>query len=263
MVTAISGVMPADEGDPSLWASWRADVACVFQRDPAARSTLEVVTTYPGVHAVLCHRVANRLWRRGWRYAARLVSYLARVWTAVDIHPGATIGQRFFIDHGTGVVIGETAEIGDDVTLYHGVTLGGTSWRKGKRHPTLGNGCVIGAGAKILGPVVLGDKAKVGANSVVIHDVPEARTAVGIPAKVVQAGSVVGLNPNGIDLNHHLIPDPVASAITCLIDRIRVLEEALQVGREDADGAAPCTHCDAEDMCEPELPPFRAALRRA
>lgn len=240
----------SEGGRPSLWRLWKADVACVFERDPAARSTWEVVTTYPGVHAVLCHRLANRLWGREWRYLARLVAYLARVWTTVDIHPGATIGWRFFIDHGAGVVIGETAEIGDDVTLYHGVTLGGTSWHKGKRHPTVGSGCVIGAGAKVLGPLTLGERVKVGANSVVIKDVPAGQTAVGIPAKVVQIGPLVGLNPHGIDLNHHLIPDPVASAIGCLLDRIQVLEETLSAMRStgmqrDAD----CPDCDALDLC--------------
>src|SRR5512145_2666245 len=150
----------------------REDVSCVFQRDPAARSRFEVLTTYPGVHAILMQRVAHRLWKFGLRYPARLLSWLARFITNIDIHPGATIGRRFFIDHGAGVVIGETAEIGDDVTLYHGVTLGGTSWTSGKRHPTLGHGVVVGAGAKILGPIIVGDRARVAANSVVIEPVP-------------------------------------------------------------------------------------------
>ncbi|MCU7958652.1 MAG: serine O-acetyltransferase, partial [gamma proteobacterium symbiont of Bathyaustriella thionipta] len=146
----------------------RGDIDCVFQRDPAARTRWEVITTYPGVHAILLYRISNALWRRNWRYFPRLLSYIARIWTSIDIHPGATIGQRFFIDHGAGVVIGETAEVGDDVTLYHGVTLGGVSWNKGKRHPTLGDGVVVGAGAKILGPIEIGKGARVGANSVVI-----------------------------------------------------------------------------------------------
>jgi serine O-acetyltransferase len=136
---------------PGVWRLIGEDVDSGFERDPAARTRFEVYTTYPGVHAVLLYRLAHPLWRRGWRWLPRFVSYLARIWTSIDIHPGATIGRRFFIDHGAGVVIGETTEIGDDVTLYHGVTLGGTSWRKGKRHPTLGDGCVVGAGAKILG----------------------------------------------------------------------------------------------------------------
>jgi len=235
------------------WAHLREDVRCVFQRDPAARTTFEVITTYPGVHAIILYRLANRLWRRGWRYLPRFLSYIARVWTSIDIHPGATIGRRFFIDHGTGVVIGETAEVGDDVTLYHGVTLGGTSWSQGKRHPTLKDQVVVGAGAKILGPVTVGRGCKVGANSVVIKDVPDDRTVVGIPAKVVQVDKVASLNPYGVDLNHHLIPDPVASAINCLLDRIRLLEEAVGShgclpGGSSAEDE--CSDCDANDLCE-------------
>ena len=130
----------------TLWSLLKQDVQCVFERDPAARTRLEVLTTYPGVHAIVIYRIAHRLWRREWRFSARFLSYIARIWTSIDIHPGACIGRRFFIDHGSGVVIGETAELGNDVTLYHGVTLGGTSWSKGKRHPTLGNSVVVGAG---------------------------------------------------------------------------------------------------------------------
>jgi serine O-acetyltransferase len=237
-----------------VWAMIREDVASVFQRDPAARTTFEVVTTYPGVHAILLHRLANRLWCRGRRYLPRFLSYIARVWTSIDIHPGATIGRRFFIDHGVGVVIGETAEVGDDVTLYHGVTLGGTSWRKGKRHPTLGDHVVVGAGAKILGPVTLGDRVKVGANSVVIRNVPDDRTVVGIPAKVVRTEKPPHRNPYGVDLDHHLMPDPVASAISCLLERIRLLEA--QVGSSGCipGGSKPqeeCSECDASQVCEP------------
>ena len=160
----------------------REDIASVFDRDPAARSTWEVITCYPGFHALLIHRVAHRLWGVGLRWLARLASHLGRFLTGIEIHPGATIGRRVFIDHGMGVVVGETAEIGDDTTLYHGVTLGGTSWNKGKRHPTLGRGVVVGAGAKILGPILVGDGAKVGSNAVVVKDVPPGATAVGIPA---------------------------------------------------------------------------------
>ncbi|MFM8444356.1 MAG: serine O-acetyltransferase, partial [Methylococcus sp.] len=155
-----------------LWVEWNEDIDCVFDRDPAARSRLEILLTYPGVHAVLMHRVTHRLWRRDWKLLARWVSFVTRWLTHVDIHPGATIGRRLFIDHGAGVVIGETTEIGDDVTLYHGVTLGGTSWNKEKRHPTLGDGVLVGAGAKILGPVRIGDRVRVGANSVVNTHVP-------------------------------------------------------------------------------------------
>lgn len=213
----------------TLLSEWRADIRCVFQRDPAARTTFEVLTTYPGVHAILIYRLANRLWRREWRYPARFLSFLARLLSNVDIHPGATIGARFFIDHGACVVIGETAEIGDDVTLYHGVTLGGTSWRKGKRHPTLGNGVLVGAGAKVLGPITVGDNARVGANSVVVADVPDGCTVVGIPGKVVKLREAGQVNPFGIDLDHHLIPDPVGKAIACLLDRIDALEKQVEV----------------------------------
>lgn len=222
------------------------DIASVFERDPAARNKIEVLTTYPGVHAIIAHRIAHRLWGRGWRYMARVIAFLSRVWTNIDIHPGATIGRRFFIDHGAGVVIGETAEVGDDVTLYHGVTLGGTSWNKGKRHPTLEDGVMVGAGAKILGPVIIGSQARVGANSVVIKDVPVGQTVVGIPGKVVQVREAGKRNPHGIDLDHHLIPDPVGKAISCLMDRINRLEEQLQTVRS----ADECTECEAETICE-------------
>ena len=211
----------------SLFKQWRDDVRCVFERDPAARTTLEVLTTYPGVHAILLHRVSSRLWLRGWRYAARLLAFIARFISNVDIHPGAVIGQRFFIDHGACVVIGETAEVGDDVTLYHGVTLGGTSWNKGKRHPTLGNGVLVGCGAKILGPIKIGDNARIGANSVVVQEVPPACTVVGVPGKIVKLREAGRPNAFGIDLDHHLIPDPVGKAIACLMERIDTLENKL------------------------------------
>ncbi len=163
----------------------REDVGVVFDRDPAARTVLEVLTTYPGLHAIMAHRVTHRLWGWGLKWLARWLAHLMRWLTGIEIHPGATIGRRVFIDHGMGVVIGETAEIGDDCTLYHGVTLGGTSWLKGKRHPTLGRGVIIGAGAKVLGPIALGEGAKVGSNAVVVKDVPAGATAVGIPARIL------------------------------------------------------------------------------
>jgi serine O-acetyltransferase len=166
----------------------REDIQCVFERDPAARSVFEVLTCYPGFHALTLHRVSHAFWKAGLRWFARFTSHVARFLTGVEIHPGATIGRRVFIDHGMGVVIGETAEIGDDCTLYHGVTLGGVSWNKGKRHPTLGKGVVVGAGAKILGPFTVGDGAKVGSNSVVVKAVPAGATVVGIPARMVEAG---------------------------------------------------------------------------
>lgn len=163
----------------------REDVQCVFDRDPAARNMFEVLTTYPGLHAVLYHRLYHRLWNMGFKWLARWLSALSRLLTGIEIHPGARIGNRFFIDHGMGVVIGETAEIGDDCTLYHGVTLGGTSWKKGKRHPTLGNNVVIGAGAKVLGPITMGNDSRVGSNSVVLKDVPQGATVVGVPGRVI------------------------------------------------------------------------------
>ena len=199
----------------------------MFDRDPAARNRFEVLLTYPGLHALIAHRLAHGLWGGGWRFAARGLSFVTRMLTNIDIHPGATIGRRFFIDHGAGVVIGETAIVGDDVTLYHGVTLGGTTWNKGRRHPTLGDGVMVGAGAKILGAITVGAQARVGANSVVIKDVPEACTVVGIPGKVVQVREAGIPNARGIDLDHHLIPDPVGRAMTTMLERIEQLEQEL------------------------------------
>lgn len=170
-----------------MFSRIREDIRCVFDRDPAARTVWEVMTCYPGFHALQMHRVSHALWRANLRWLARLSSHVARFLTGIEIHPGAVIGRRVFIDHGMGVVIGETAEIGDDCTLYHGVTLGGVSWNRGKRHPTLGRGVVVGAGAKILGPFTVGDGAKVGSNSVVVKAVPAGATVVGIPARVVEA----------------------------------------------------------------------------
>ncbi|MCE1238481.1 MAG: serine O-acetyltransferase [Azonexaceae bacterium] len=167
----------------------REDIRAVFDRDPAARSFWEVLTCYPGIHALILHRLAHWLWGHRLRWLARFTGHLSRFLTGIEIHPGATIGRRFFIDHGMGVVIGETAEIGDDVTLYHGVTLGGTSWAKGKRHPTLENGVVVGAGAKVLGPIVIAAGAKVGSNAVVTKPVPAGATAVGNPARVIDQQS--------------------------------------------------------------------------
>ncbi len=188
----------------------------VFERDPAARNTWEVITCYPGFHALLIHRLAHGLWNAGFKWLARFASHCGRWMTGIEIHPGVTIGRRFFIDHGMGVVIGETAEIGDDCTLYHGVTLGGTSWNKGKRHPTLGKGVVIGAGAKVLGPITVGAHAKIGSNAVVVKDVPPGATAIGIPARVVEshesngrfAAYAVGRDEN----------DPIARALNELIN---------------------------------------------
>ncbi|MFW5328731.1 serine O-acetyltransferase [Hydrogenophaga sp. ZJX-1] len=237
--TATGAAAPA-----GWWSLLREDARCVLTRDPAARSLIEVWTIYPGLQAIALHRLAHALWTRGWRYLPRWLSFVSRALTQIDIHPGARIGARFFIDHGTGVVIGETAEIGDDVTLYHGVTLGGTSWRAGKRHPTLGHQVVVGAGAKILGPIKVGDGARVAANSVVIEAVPAGATVVGIPGRVVAPAR---RTTHGFDLEHHLIPDPVGKAIACLLDRVAQLERSLahSQGLASADNA--CGVCD--DQC--------------
>lgn len=239
---------------PSLWSAVREDVACVKARDPAARGTFEIVLTYPGVHAVVGYRVAHRLWTRGHRFAGRFLSWFARLVTNVDIHPGATIGRRFFIDHGAGVVIGETAEIGDDVTIYHGVTLGGVSWSPGKRHPTLQSGVLVGAGAKILGPITVGAGARVGANSVVIEDVPPGMTVVGIPGRIVKPALARRRRGDGrIDLEHHLMPDPVGEAIAALVDRIEFLELRLsRLTRRPADAGE--TADAPRSATEPECP---------
>jgi len=170
-----------------MFSRLKSDLSIVFDRDPAARSYWEIITTYPGVHAILFHRLAHRLWKLKLYWFGRAISHIGRFFTGIEIHPGAVIGRRFFIDHGMGVVIGETAVIGDDCTLYHGVTLGGTSWKQGKRHPTLENKVVVGAGAKILGPITIGSSAKIGSNAVVISDVPANATAIGIPARVVDS----------------------------------------------------------------------------
>lgn len=240
-------------GPPGLWHSLQDDVRCVFGRDPAARNVLEVVTIYPGVHALFAHRIAHRLWHRGWRYAARLLSFMARLTTDIDIHPGASIGRRFFIDHGCGVVIGETAEIGDDVTLYHGVTLGGTTWNPGKRHPTLESGVIVGAGAKILGPITIGRNARVAANSVVIEDVSAGMTVVGIPGRMVLPKSRRRITEQGIDLDHHQVPDPVGKAIACVLERIGDLEKQVaQLKAETIPATSACLACD-DDCAESSL----------
>ena len=238
-----AGAPPAAHA--SWWSAVREDVRCVLERDPAARNLIEVWTIYPGVQAIALHRVAHALWQRGWRYLPRWISFISRAATQVDIHPGARIGARCFIDHGAGVVIGETAEVGDDVTLYHGVTLGGTTWIAGKRHPTLGHHVVVGAGAKILGPITVGDGARVAANSVVIEAVPAGATVVGIPGRVV---APLRATTHGFDLAHHLIPDPVGKAIACLLERVAQLERMQAV----ASAQAACSVCD--DTCaEPEF----------
>ena len=210
----------------------REDISVVFDRDPAARTTWEVLTCYPGLHALVWHRmVVHRLWRANFRWIARWLAHWSRFLTGIEIHPGATIGRRVFIDHGMGVVIGETAEIGDDSTLYHGVTLGGTSWNQGKRHPTLGKGVVVGAGAKILGPIHVCDNAKIGSNAVVVRNVPLGATAVGIPARIVtpddadrreEQAAKIGFSAYAISSD---MDDPVVQAIHKLLDHAAATEE--------------------------------------
>lgn len=207
-----------------MLARLREDILCVFERDPAARSTWEVLTCYPGFHAVTLHRLSHWLWGHRVRWLARLLSHFTRWLTGIEIHPGATLGRRVFIDHGMGVVIGQTAEIGDGCTLYHGVTLGGTSWNHGKRHPTLGEGVVIGAGAKVLGPIMVGAGAKIGSNAVVVRDVPAGATAVGIPARIIESAreaaretkaETLGFSAYAVTRNED---DPLAKAIHGLLD---------------------------------------------
>lgn len=208
-----------------MFSRLREDLASVRERDPAARSTLEVLTCYPGIHALMFHRLAHGAWRRGWYWLGRFISHLSRFLTGIEIHPGAVIGRRVFIDHGMGVVIGETAEIGDDCTIYQAVTLGGTSLYRGtKRHPTLGRGVVVGAGAKVLGGFTVGDGAKVGSNAVVVKPVPAGATAVGNPARILdserdaareQKAEEIGFSAYGVTRD---MDDPVAKALHGLLD---------------------------------------------
>jgi len=204
----------------------RRDIAAVFERDPAARSTWEILLCYPGLHAVWGHRLAHWLWRRRLRTVARWVSQLTRGLTGIEIHPGASIGPGFFIDHGMGVVIGETAEVGAEVTMYHGVTLGGTSLSKGKRHPTIGDRVVIGAGAKVLGAIQIGDDSRIGANAVVVKSVPANSVVVGVPGQVVSR-SKPHLASDAPDLNHTALPDLVGVSLSSLLVRVDALEARL------------------------------------
>lgn len=220
-----------------MFTRLKEDISCVFQRDPAARNAFEVITTYPGVHALLFYRLAHGLWNIGMRWLARAVSTLARWLTGIEIHPAATIGRRFFIDHGMGVVIGETAVIGDDCTLYHGVTLGGTSWAKGKRHPTLARDVVVGAGAKVLGPIEIGEGARIGSNSVILKSVPAHTTVVGVPGRLIQTSTEqdnthrtrmaekMGFDAYGATAD---APDPVADAINRMLDHMHLIDQQMQ-----------------------------------
>lgn len=242
----------------------KEDINCIFKRDPAARTFFEVLTTYPGVHAILAHRLSHRLWNHDLKWLARFLSMLSRWFTGIEIHPGARIGRRFFIDHGMGVVIGETAEIGDDCTLYHGVTLGGTRWEKGKRHPTLGNDVVVGAGAKVLGPIYIGNGARVGSNSVVIKDVPPFATVVGVPGRLVggseksnqrqQFAQRIGFDAYGTTQN---MSDPVAAAVNCMLDHIHAMDarmEAMCKAMKDKG-------IDLADIQLPDLGPCELVLK--
>jgi len=243
-----------------MFSRIKEDIKSVFDRDPAARTTFEVLTNYPGMHAIWIHRLSNKLWRHNWKLAARIISTFSRWLTGVEIHPGATLGRRFFIDHGMGIVIGETAEIGDDVTLYHGVTLGGTSWNAGKRHPTLGNNVVIGAGAQVLGPIRIGHGGKVGSNSVVVKDLPDNATAVGIPARIVNdkngndekskrdaAAKKFGFDAYAVSADN---PDPVAKAIGRLLDHMHLMDDKV------ASLCKEVNHLGGE-VCQEALPELR------
>lgn len=206
-----------------MFKTLKNDIRTVFEKDPAARNLLEVIISYPGLHALWTHRIAHKFWKLGWRLLARLISQYNRFWTQIEIHPGAVIGKHFFIDHGSGVVIGETAEIGDNVLMYQGVVLGGTSLQKVKRHPTIGNDVVIGAGAVLLGPIHIGDGAKVGAGSVVIRDVPPEKTVVGVPARI--AGEHEHLL---VDLEHAKLPDPVLDTLQHLLTEQKKLRNKIK-----------------------------------
>jgi len=219
-----------------MLARIKEDIAVVFERDPAARHTLEILTTSPGVHAIIFHRISHALSNKGFKWLARILSNVARLFTGIEIHPGAKIGRRFFIDHGMGIVIGETAEIGDDCSIYHGVTLGGTSWNPGKRHPTLGNNIVVGAGAKILGPIKINDGARIGSNAVVVKEVPANATVIGVPGREVirrvdeddaqraEVASKMGFDAYGATQD---MPDPVANAVNRMLDHIHKMDDRM------------------------------------
>jgi len=213
----------------------REDIHTAFDRDPAVRSVWEALTCYPGLHAIWMYRLAHACWGAGLLWLGRFISHIARWMTGIEIHPGATIGRRFFIDHGMGVVIGETTEIGDDVTLYHGVTLGGTTWEKVKRHPTLEDGVIVGAGAKVLGAITIGEQSRIGANSVVFREVPKHSTVVGIPGTVV--GSTESLIEDGrINLDHHLLANPVSEALGHVLKMIDDVNSRIDTFHPDSVG---------------------------
>ena len=236
-----------------MFESLKGDIRAVYDRDPAVRSTLEIIFCYPGFHAMLFYRMSHALWQRKFYFLGRFLSHIGRFLTGIEIHPGARIGRGFFIDHGMGVVIGETAEIGENCTLYHGVTLGGTSWAKEKRHPTLGNNVIIGSGAKVLGPFKVGDDSKIGSNSVVVKEVPDNSTVVGVPGRVVMsAGKKVEEKVERVDFGYDRLPDPEANAIKCLFDQVRALERKVKELTEKLESAPgrPTEKKDGEEPVE-------------
>lgn len=212
-----------------MWNQIKEDIQVALEKDPASRNLLEVIVCYPGVHALVAHRISHWLWNHDWKFAGRVFSYFFRWLTGIEIHPAAKIGRRFFIDHGMGVVIGETSEIGDNVFIYHGVTLGGLSTKKGKRHPTIKDNVVIGAGAQVLGPVTVGRNTKIGSGSVVLQEVPEYSTVIGVPGRVVFSGISSELEQI---TGEESFPDPVAKAIECMLDRLPKMEKEIRSLRE-------------------------------
>lgn len=245
-----------------MFKQLKDDIQAVFDRDPAARNTLEVITTYPGIHALMLHRVAHQLWLHNFKGSARALSAFGRFATGIEIHPGAKIGKRLFIDHGMGIVIGETAEIGDDVTLYHGVTLGGTTWNKGKRHPTLDDGVIVGAGAKILGPFTVGKNAKIGSNAVVTKPIPEGATAVGNSARVIVKSEPADVDRESPCASSEFqpyaatsLPDTQLEAMQILISRIEKNERHIKYLCEQLQQLNPSAHA-------PNLPPLSQQEQR-
>lgn len=244
--TAVTGAMKAcgraRETGRQMAAVMARDVEVIRQRDPAARNDLEILTCYPGLHALWFHRAAKALWKRQVPVAPRLISQIGRLLTGIEIHPGATLKEGLFIDHGSGVIIGETAEVGTNVTIYQGVTLGGTGKETGKRHPTVGDNVVIGAGALLLGSITVGDNVRVGAGSVVVQNVPSNTTVVGNPGRpVITEGARVGIP----DIDYTHLPDPVAEAMRCLVRRVVTLENEI----EELRGKTPLP--EAEEACDP------------
>lgn len=223
-----------------MFATIKREIEVIFERDPAARSVLEVLICYPGLHAVVNHRIAHFFYKRKLFFLARLVSHISRFFTGIEIHPGAVIGQGFFIDHGSGIVIGETTEIGDNVTLYQGVTLGGTGKEKGKRHPTIGSNVTVSVGAKVLGAITIGDNVKIGGGAVVLKSVPANCTVVGNPGRIViRDGARVVDGKMEVDLEHHLLPDPIADTLAAMQEKIDELEKKLELlTREEARNAS-------------------------